>query len=517
MPARHRPPGDQEAPRGGAQRQPGAEPRRLEGDLLLRARSVLDRSLSSPTRRPARCCARSPTPRPAPTPRACSSLSSAGSWDRTSKKFVFPGIARGQSVLTIVDVDRGKKEREITVDGVDEVTESDLVARRQHDRVLRPGRRLHRPVRLRPQARPAETADDRSVRGARSRLVARRQDAGVQHRSLHDQPADAGRRRPPAGDPRRRRRARSSPRAASKARRTSARSGRPTAEALYFVSDRGGISNIYRTGVRWRDDAADQSADRHQRHHRAEPGAVGRGRPSGLQRLRGQRLHHLRARDGGAAGRRPVQDLPINAAVLPPRKAGAGPVYAALDERNARTAARERDGGPGRGIQAEARSRLRGSADDRRRRRSVRHLCGRRRVVRVQRHARQSLALHRRAGRPAASTSSAATPPTSTARTAGTGASRSTRRRTSTGRSTRASRSVQGVPVYVEEEYRILQIDRSLSGLLSYPFSRSQRIDFSGGGRQIGFKQDLTTRLYDYQLGPAAVGGRGHRSPTSRI
>src|SRR5688572_2767397 len=49
-------------------------------------------------------------------------ISSAGSWDPTSKKFVFPGIARGHSVLTIVDVDRGKKEQEITIQGVDEVT-----------------------------------------------------------------------------------------------------------------------------------------------------------------------------------------------------------------------------------------------------------------------------------------------------------------------------------------------------------------------------------------------------------
>jgi outer membrane protein assembly factor BamA len=59
----------------------------------------------------------------------------------------------------------------------------------------------------------------------------------------------------------------------------------------------------------------------------------------------------------------------------------------------------------------------------------------------------------------------------------------------------------QGAPIYVEEEYRILQIDRSLSGLISYPFSRAQRLDFSGGARQIGFKQDVTTRMFDYQTG----------------
>jgi Tol biopolymer transport system component len=36
-------------------------------------------------------------------------ISSAGSWDRTSKKFVFPGIAGGHSVLTIVDVEKGQE------------------------------------------------------------------------------------------------------------------------------------------------------------------------------------------------------------------------------------------------------------------------------------------------------------------------------------------------------------------------------------------------------------------------
>src|SRR5687768_10282564 len=48
-------------------------------------------------------------------------IASAGAWDQTSKKFVFPGIARGQAVLTIVDVDRARKEREIAIAGVDEV------------------------------------------------------------------------------------------------------------------------------------------------------------------------------------------------------------------------------------------------------------------------------------------------------------------------------------------------------------------------------------------------------------
>jgi hypothetical protein len=60
---------------------------------------------------------------------------------------------------------------------------------------------------------------------------------------------------------------------------------------------------------------------------------------------------------------------------------------------------------------------------------------------------------------------------------------------------------VEGIPVYEENEFRILQIDRSLTGMLSYPFSRAQRVEFSGGFRQIGFKQDVTTRLYDFNTG----------------
>jgi outer membrane protein assembly factor BamA len=60
---------------------------------------------------------------------------------------------------------------------------------------------------------------------------------------------------------------------------------------------------------------------------------------------------------------------------------------------------------------------------------------------------------------------------------------------------------VQGIPIYDENEFRILQIDRSFSGVLSYPFSRAQRVEFSGGFRQIDFKQDVTQRLYDLNTG----------------
>jgi Tol biopolymer transport system component len=54
---------------------------------------------------------------------------------------------------------------------------------------------------------------------------------------------------------------------------------------------------------------------------------------------------------------------------------------------------------------------------------------------------------------------------------------------------------------YVENEYRILQTDRSLSGVISYPFSRALRVEASGGYRQLGLKQDLRSRTYSLETG----------------
>ncbi|HEX5475491.1 MAG TPA: BamA/TamA family outer membrane protein [Vicinamibacterales bacterium] len=58
-----------------------------------------------------------------------------------------------------------------------------------------------------------------------------------------------------------------------------------------------------------------------------------------------------------------------------------------------------------------------------------------------------------------------------------------------------------GQPLIEEDEIRTLQVDRGVSGIALYPFSRAQRIEVSGGFRQITGKQDVTTRLYDYFSG----------------
>lgn len=48
-----------------------------------------------------------------------------------------------------------------------------------------------------------------------------------------------------------------------------------------------------------------------------------------------------------------------------------------------------------------------------------------------------------------------------------------------------------------EDELRQIQVERGFSGIAMYPLSRAQRVEFSGGLRQISGKTDVTTRLFD--------------------
>jgi hypothetical protein len=61
--------------------------------------------------------------------------------------------------------------------------------------------------------------------------------------------------------------------------------------------------------------------------------------------------------------------------------------------------------------------------------------------------------------------------------------------------------TVNGQNVYVERELRLLQRDQSFSGIISYPLSRSLRIDGTGGYRRISIKQDVTSRFFSLQTG----------------
>ena len=56
-------------------------------------------------------------------------------------------------------------------------------------------------------------------------------------------------------------------------------------------------------------------------------------------------------------------------------------------------------------------------------------------------------------------------------------------------------------PILVQDETRVLQIDRGFSGIVSYPFSRAQRVDVTAGLRQITGKTDVTSTAFDYVTG----------------
>ena len=85
--------------------------------------------------------------------------------------------------------------------------------------------------------------------------------------------------------------------------------GRP--RALLPLRSPGHHEHLPGAGRRRIADAAHERADRRERHHRPEPGALGRRRPRRVQRVRERRLQHLRdRRDQKLAGTQPI-DLPI--------------------------------------------------------------------------------------------------------------------------------------------------------------------------------------------------------------
>jgi Tol biopolymer transport system component len=55
---------------------------------------------------------------------------------------------------------------------------------------------------------------------------------------------------------------------------------------------------------------------------------------------------------------------------------------------------------------------------------------------------------------------------------------------------------IDGQPLFVEREIRQTQTNRGFSGMLQYPFNRAQRMEFSGGYRNISFTQRVTDFYY---------------------
>ena len=141
----------------------------------------------------------------------------------------------------------GKMEREVRLPEPGRGLQPELVARRALDRLRRPRRRPHRPLRLRPRARLAAPADQRCLCRSAAGLVARRHHPRLLDRPLRHRPGAAHGSRPPGS------RCSTSPPAAS-ARCPASRAAKHLnpqwapdgAEPLLPRPTRIGITNVYR-------------------------------------------------------------------------------------------------------------------------------------------------------------------------------------------------------------------------------------------------------------------------------
>jgi Tol biopolymer transport system component len=426
-------------------------------------------------------------------------LASAGAWDRAGKRFIFPGISKGQPVLTIVDVDRGKSEREIRLKDLDEVLN------------------------------PAWSPDGRTV--AFSALV-----GGFNDLYLYDLEADTLRRLTndafaeldPAWSPDGRSLAFSTDRfttnldniVAGKLRLAvmDVASGNVrqvggfedgknispqwTADgrALYFLSDHQGVTNIFRKEI---DGATTQVTN-------LVTGVSGITALSPALSVAEGRLVFSAYEDDGysiyalesaetLAGQPPV-DLPINAAVLPPRRTAEGPVFSALND--------EQSGLPPAADAA--------TPPETYKPKLTLDFAGQPSVgVGVDPFGTYaaggiSMVFSDMLGNHTLLTAAQVT--SRFDEFGGTALYLNRTNRLNWGamfdQTPYVARGFEaglvpngGNPLYVEREYRVLQIDRSMTGLITYPFSRAQRVEVTGGFRQIGFTQDVTERLYSASTG----------------
>ena len=423
-------------------------------------------------------------------------LSSAGAWDSAGKRIVFPGISKGQPVLTIVDVERGRTEREIRLDDVHEVVN------------------------------PAWSPDGRSI--AFSALIGGFNDLYVydlQANQLRRLTSDAFAELDPAWSPDGRRLAFATDRFTTDLQEIVPGSLRiavmevasgdvqqvggfenaknispqwtPDGRALYFLSDHQGITNIYRAEI--------GGGTRQVTNLLTGVSGITALSPA-LSVAQGRLVFSAYEDDGYAiyaleseeqlAGREPVE-LPRNAAVLPPRKSGEGIVYAALQN--------ERDGLPP--VAAAANAPVEQYDPDL----SI-DFVGQPTIGVGQdafgTYAAGGIALAFSDMLGNHSLMTAAQVTNRFDEFGGTLLYINRTRRWNWGamidQTPYVARGFEagittagGEQVYLEREFRLLQIDRSVTGILSYPFSRAQRVDVTGGFRQIGFKQDVTERLYD--------------------
>ncbi len=425
-------------------------------------------------------------------------LTSAGAWDAAGKRFVFPGISKGEAVLTIVDVDRGRTEREIRLSDVHEVINpawspdgkqvafsgliggfTDLYVFDLDNKDDKAGlRRLTTDAYA--EMDPAWSPDGKTLAFSTDRFTTNLETIKPGRPRLALMDVATGAVRELGGY--------------DKAKNISpqwASDGR----SIYFLSDRQGITNIYRTEV---------DGGKTAQLTNMLTGASGVTALSPAMSFAGGRLvfsayendgYNIYALDTAEqlAGE-PSVDLPRNAAVLPPRRDAGGLVVEALQDATW--------GLPGTEVPVGEPYKPKWGLDF--------------------------------AGQPSFGVG---VDPFGTYATGGvsllfsdmlgnhvigTAAQVSSRfdefggtlfylNRThrwnwgaSLDQTPYVSRGYEAGVVgntYVEREYRYLQRDQSGTGFLTYPFSRSWRVEFSGGYRRIGQSYDLRELTYDLSSG----------------
>jgi Tol biopolymer transport system component len=422
-------------------------------------------------------------------------LQSAGAWDAASKRFVFPGISAGYPVLTIIDADNGRQEREIKIKELDEILN------------------------------PAWSPDGRSI--AFSGLVGGFNDLFVydlQANALRRLTSDSFAELDPAWSPDGKQLAFATDRFSTKLGAIDAGNYRlaimdvasgnvrdaggfdgakninpqwsQDGQALYFLSDRQGITNVYRIPVA----GGEPSQLTNLLTGVSGITALSPALSAGGGRLvfsayqnDGYDIYALETPEALAGALQ--TELPRNAAVLPPRLKGEGPVFTAVSN-------------PGAGLKPDA-----AQGGTQAYKPGLTLLSAGQPVVGVGTDpfgtyaaGGVSLLFSDMLGNHLLATSIQAT---SRLDEIGGGVMYINRtHRWNWGASVDQTPYVSSAFAagivgnqYVEQEYRILQTDRGFSGMLAYPFSRAQRVEVNAGLRQIGLKEDVTTYSYDAYTG----------------